>query len=135
MSFSVRYPLFGIYLFAGLVSDITHLLDALVAGAGDRKATAELLPLVYDELRKLATLRLAQEKSGQTLQATALVQKTYLRLVDTDQPQPWNSRGRFFSAAAEAMRKILLNRARDEKRQKKWRRPTTARSRCITRCG
>ena len=68
------------------------------------------MPLVYEELRKLATQKLAQEKPGQTLQATALVHEAYLRLVDVEQPQHWNSRGHFFGAAAEAMRRILLNR-------------------------
>src|SRR5262249_47773114 len=88
-------------------------------------AAEQLLPLVYDELRKLAAQRLGQEKSGQTLQTTALVHEAYMRLVDVDEPQRWNSRGHFFAAAAEAMRRILLNRARDKKRLKRgagWRR-------------
>src|SRR5262249_54845446 len=72
----------------------------------------QLLPLVYDELRKLAALRLGKEKPGQTLQATALVHEAYVRLVDADKAQQWNSRGHFFAAAAEAMRRILVERAR-----------------------
>jgi RNA polymerase sigma factor (TIGR02999 family) len=77
------------------------------------------LPLVYDELRKLAALKMAQEKPGQTLQATALVHEAFLRLVGADPAQRWDSRGHFFAAAAEAMRRILLNRARDKKRLKR----------------
>jgi len=90
------------------MSDVTLLLDA--AAAGDPKAAAELLPLVYDELRKLAAARMAEEKPGQTLQATALVHEAYLRLVGGE--QGWNSRGHFFAAAAEAMRRILIEIAR-----------------------
>jgi RNA polymerase sigma factor (TIGR02999 family) len=94
---------------------VTQLLDA--AAAGDPQAAAELLPLVYDELRKLAAARLAAEAPGQTLQATALVHEAYLRLVasgDASAPheQVWNSRGHFFAAAAEAMRRILVESAR-----------------------
>jgi RNA polymerase sigma factor (TIGR02999 family) len=85
---------------------------------GDRQAAAQLLPLVYDELRKLAAQRLAQEKPGQTLQATALVHEAYLRLVDVDKPQQWNGRGHFFGAAAEAMRRILVENARRKQRIK-----------------
>ena len=92
------------------MSDVTRLLDA--AAAGDPKAAAELLPLVYDELRKLAATRLADERPGQTLQATALVHEAYLRLVGGGQPQDWNGRGHFFAAAAEAMRRILVEQAR-----------------------
>src|SRR5207344_1646607 len=95
----------------GVMADVTRILDA--AAAGDPRAAAELLPLVYDELRKLAAARLAAEKPGQTLQATALVHEAYLRLVGGAQPQDWNGRGHFFAAAAEAMRRILVNRARD----------------------
>ena len=101
--------------------EVTRLLDA--AAAGDPKAAAELLPLVYDELRKLAAARMADEKPGQTLQATALVHEAYLRLVGNE--QPWNSRGHFFAAAAEAMRRILIERARGAAREKRggdWRR-------------
>jgi RNA polymerase sigma factor (TIGR02999 family) len=79
---------------------------------GDPRAAEQLLPLVYDELRKLAATRLAQERPGQTLQATALVHEAYLRLVDGAEAQDWNSRGHFFAAAAEAMRRILVDQAR-----------------------
>ncbi len=79
---------------------------------GDGEAAEQLLPLVYEELRKLAAARMAQEKPGQTLQATALVHDAYIRLVDVDKVQHWNSRGHFFSAAAEAMRRILIEQAR-----------------------
>src|SRR5215468_2130516 len=92
------------------MSEVTRLLDA--AAAGDPKAAAELLPLVYDELRKLAAARLGAEKPGQTLQATALVHEAYLRLVGGDQPRGWDGRGHFFAAAAEAMRRILVEQAR-----------------------
>src|SRR5262245_57959758 len=99
------------------MSDVTRLLDA--AAAGDRKAAADLLPLVYDELRKLAAARMAEERSGQTLQPTALVHEAYLRLVGGEQPREWSGRGHFFAAAAEAMRRILVNRARDKGRLKR----------------
>ena len=99
------------------MSHVTHVLNAIEAG--DPSAAEQLLPLVYDELRKLAAQRMAQEKPGQTLQATALVHEAYLRLVGSDPKQPWDSRGRFFAAAAEAMRRILLNHARDRGRQKR----------------
>ena len=92
------------------MSDVTHILNAIEQG--DPHAAAQLLPLVYDELRRLAAQRLAQEKPGQTLQATALVHEAYLRLVDAEQAQRWNSRGHFFAAAAEAMRRILVEQAR-----------------------
>jgi RNA polymerase sigma factor (TIGR02999 family) len=90
--------------------DVTRLLDA--AGAGDPSAAAELLPLVYDALRDLAAARLATESPGQTLQPTALVHEAYLRLVQGSAEQPWSSRAHFFSAAAEAMRRILIEQAR-----------------------
>src|SRR5215471_11417785 len=93
---------------------VTHLLDA--AAAGDRRAAADLLPLVYDELRKLAAARMAAESPGQTLQPTALVHEAYLRLVGD---QRFDGRGHFFAAAAEAMRRILVNHARDRKRLKR----------------
>ena len=80
--------------------------------AGDPHATQQLLPLVYDELRKLASQKLAQEKPGQTIQATALVHEAYLRLVDVKNSQDWKGRGHFFAAAAEAMRRILVEQAR-----------------------
>jgi len=94
------------------MSDVTRILSQIESG--DPSAATELLPLVYDELRKLAAARLAQEIPGQTLQATALVHDVYLRLVDTEQAQHWNSRGHFFGAAAEAMRRILVERARQK---------------------
>lgn len=93
-----------------VVDDVTHILNAIERG--DPKAAAELLPLVYDELRKLAGARLAEEKPGQTLQPTALVHEAYVRLVGGTQPQDWNGRGHFFAAAAEAMRRILVDAAR-----------------------
>jgi RNA polymerase sigma factor (TIGR02999 family) len=100
------------------MNDVTRILSAIEQG--DPSAANELLPLVYDELRKLAAQRLAQEKPGQTLQATALVHEAYLRLVGSgDREQSWNSRGHFFGAAAEAMRRILLNRVRDKGRLKR----------------
>jgi RNA polymerase sigma factor (TIGR02999 family) len=105
------------------MSDVTRLLDA--AAAGDPKAAAELLPLVYDELRKLAAARMAAEAPGQTLQPTALVHEAYLRLVGGSQPQDWNGRGHFFAAAAEAMRRVLVEAARGKGRVKRggdWRR-------------
>ena len=83
---------------------------------GDSKAAEELLPLVYEELRKLAAVKMAQERPGQTLQPTALVHEAWLRLVDTDDAKAWNSRGHFFGAAAEAMRRILVDRARQKAR-------------------
>src|SRR5260370_27353053 len=98
------------------MTDVTRLLSGIEAG--DPKAAEQLLPLVYDELRKLAAQKLAQEKPGQTLQATALVHEAYLRLVDTDKGQRWDSRGHFFSAAAEAMRRILIESARRKSRLK-----------------
>jgi RNA polymerase sigma factor (TIGR02999 family) len=98
------------------MSDVTRLLDG--AAAGDPKAAAELLPLVYDELRKLAAARMAEEKPGQTLQPTALVHEAYLRLVEGGE-RAWDSRGHFFAAAAEAMRRILVDRARASRCQKR----------------
>ena len=98
------------------MSDITQLLDA--AAAGDVKAAADLLPLVYEELRKLAAARLAREKPGQTVQATALVHDAYVRLVGPDPGRGWNGRGHFFAAAAEAMRRILVDNARRKQAEK-----------------
>src|SRR6186713_3571484 len=92
------------------MTDVTQILSQIEHG--DPAAAEQLLPLVYDELRHLAQQRLANEKPGQTLQATALVHEAYLRLVDVDQPQQWNGRGHFFAAAAEAMRRILVEQAR-----------------------
>jgi RNA polymerase sigma factor (TIGR02999 family) len=105
------------------MSDLTCLLDA--AQAGDGRAAAQLLPLVYDELRKLAAVRMAGEKPGQTLQPTALVHEAYYRLVGGEQPQNWTGRGHFFAAAAEAMRRILVEAARTKGRAKRggdWKR-------------
>jgi RNA polymerase sigma factor (TIGR02999 family) len=99
------------------VSDLTHLLNA--AERGDPQAAEQLLPLVYDELRQLAAAKLAQETPGQTLQATALVHEAYLRLVDAKDPQRWDGRGHFFAAAAEAMRRILIDQARRKHSQKR----------------
>jgi RNA polymerase sigma factor (TIGR02999 family) len=98
------------------MSDVTRLIDA--AAAGDSTAAADLLPLVYAELRKLADVRLSAEKPGQTLQATALVHEAYLRLVGIDPARPWGGRGHFFAAAAEAMRRILIESARRKGRKK-----------------
>ena len=98
------------------MTDVTQILSQIEQG--DRSAAEQLLPLVYDELRKLAAAKMAQEKPGQTLQATALVHEAYLRLIDTSQVQHWNSQGHFFAAAGEAMRRILVERARKKKRIK-----------------
>jgi RNA polymerase sigma factor (TIGR02999 family) len=96
------------------MSNVTQILVAIEQG--DPQAAEQLLPLVYEELRKLAAARLGHEKPGQTLQATALVHEAYLRLVDAEMPQPWDGRGHFFAAAAEAMRRILVERARRRRR-------------------
>jgi len=98
------------------MSDVTRILSRIEGG--DPQAAEHLLPLVYDELRRLASAKLVQEKPGQTLQATALVHEAYVRLVDLDKVQPWNSRGHFFAAAAEAMRRILVETARRKRRAK-----------------
>src|SRR5213082_837849 len=98
------------------MTNVTHILSAIEQG--DPCAAEQLLPLVYEELRKLAAQKLAQEKAGQTLQATALVHEAYLRLVDVDKAQQWNSRGHFFAAAAEAMRRILVDQARHKQSRK-----------------
>ena len=92
------------------MTDVTRILTAIEQG--DPHAANQLLPLIYDELHKLAAYRMAQEKPGQTLQATALVHEAYLRLVDVDKPPLWNGRSHFFAAAAEAMRRILIDQAR-----------------------
>ena len=99
------------------MTEVTRIIEAAVAG--DQNAASQLLPIVYDELRRLAAQRLSQEQPGQTLGATALVHEAYLRLVDVEKMQHWENRGHFFAAAAEAMRRILLNRARDKKRLKR----------------
>jgi RNA polymerase sigma factor (TIGR02999 family) len=98
------------------MSEVTRILSAIEQG--DPRAAEQLLPLVYDELRKLAAHKLAQEKPGQTLQATALVHEAYLRLVDVARVQSWQSRGHFFAAAAEAMRRILVDQARRKQTHK-----------------
>jgi RNA polymerase sigma factor (TIGR02999 family) len=98
------------------MSDVTRILSAIEQG--DPQAAEHLLPLVYDELRNLAAQRLAQENPGQTLQATALVHEAYLRLVGGEQAQDWNGRRHFFAAAAEAMRRILIDRARHKETRK-----------------
>ena len=99
------------------MGDITQILPGIERG--DPRAAEQLLPLVYDELRKLAAQKLDQENPGQTLQPTALVHEAYLRLVNVDKEQEWNSRGHFFGAAAEAMRRILIEAARSKHRQKR----------------
>ena len=99
------------------MTDVTRILSAIEQG--DPHASEHLLPLVYDELRRLAAQKLAQEKPGQTLQATALVHEAYLRLVDGAEARHWNSRGHFFAAAAEAMRRILVENARRKKTEKR----------------
>jgi RNA polymerase sigma factor (TIGR02999 family) len=98
------------------MSDVTRILSAIEQG--DPLAAEQLLPLVYDELRKLAAQRMAQEKPGQTLQATALVHEAYVRLVDVDRAQHWDGREHFFAAAAEAMRRILVEQARRKRSTK-----------------
>jgi len=98
------------------VSDVTRILSQIEQG--DSQAAEKLLPLVYDELRKLAAIKLAQEKPGQTLQATALVHEAYLKLIDVEKAQHWNSRSHFFGAAAESMRRILVDLARRKQRPK-----------------
>jgi RNA polymerase sigma factor (TIGR02999 family) len=106
-----------------VVNDVTRILSAIEQG--DPSAAGQLLPLVYDELRVLAAQRLAHEQPGQTLQATALVHEAYLRLLGAEQVQRWDSRRHFFAAVAEAMRRILIDRARDKNRLKRggnWRR-------------
>jgi RNA polymerase sigma factor (TIGR02999 family) len=98
------------------MNDVTRLLAAIEHG--EPQAAERLLPLVYDELRKLAAQRLAREQPGQTLQATALVHDAYIRLVDVDEPEHWDGRGHFFAAAAEAMRRILVENARRKRAEK-----------------
>jgi RNA polymerase sigma factor (TIGR02999 family) len=99
------------------MNDVTRILSAIEGG--DPHAAEQLLPLVYQELRKLAAQKLAQEKPGQTLEATALVHEAYLRLVDVEKAQHWNSRGHFFAAAAEAMRRILVENCRRKASRKR----------------
>ena len=95
------------------MTEVTRILSAVERG--DPHAAEQLLPLVYDELRRLAAKKMERENPGQTLDATALVHEAYLRLVDTEKTQQWNSRGHFFAAAAEAMRRILVERARHKR--------------------
>src|SRR5262245_2631207 len=104
-------------LFSSVMSEVTRSLSAIEQG--DPHAAEKLLPLVYDELRRLAAQKLAREKPGQTLGATGLVHEAYLRLVDVEQAQQWNSRGHFFAAAAEAMRRILVDNARRKRAEKR----------------
>jgi RNA polymerase sigma factor (TIGR02999 family) len=99
------------------MNDLTHILCAIEQG--DPRAAEQLLPLLYDELRRLAAAKMAQEAPGQTLQATALVHEAYLRLVDGEKVRHWDSRGHFFAAAAEAMRRILIDQARHKQSQKR----------------
>jgi RNA polymerase sigma factor (TIGR02999 family) len=99
------------------MSEVTRILSAIEQG--DQQAAGQLLPLVYDELRRLAARQLARENPGQTLQATALVHEAYLRLVGTDAARPWDGRGHFYAAAAEAMRRILVDRARRKRSRKR----------------
>jgi RNA polymerase sigma factor (TIGR02999 family) len=100
-----------------VLSEVTRILQQIESG--DPSAADDLLPLIYEELRKLAEVRLFHEQPGQTLSATALVHEAYLRLVGSEREAHWDGKGHFFSAAAEAMRRILLNRARDKKRLKR----------------
>jgi RNA polymerase sigma factor (TIGR02999 family) len=99
------------------MTDVTRILSAIEQG--DPQAAEQLLPLVYDELRKLAAQKMAQEKPGQTLQATALVHEAYIRLVDVEKARQWDSRGHFFAAAAEAMRRLLVDNARRKESAKR----------------
>ena len=99
------------------MNEVTRVLSAIEQG--DPRAAEQLLPLVYDELRRLAAQKMGQEAAGQTLQGTALVHEAYLRLVDTEKVQQWNSRGHFFAAAAEAMRRILVDNARHKRARKR----------------
>lgn len=105
------------WLYSVPMADVTEILSQIEHG--DPSSAKQLLPLVYDELRRLAAARLANEEPGQTLQPTALVHDAYLRLVKVDDVQSWDSRGHFFAAAAEAMRRILIDRARNKKRSKR----------------
>ena len=98
------------------MSEVTEILDAI--GRGDQQASEQLLPMIYQELRRLAAEMLAKETAGQTLEATALVHEAYVRLVDTEAEQKWSHRGHFFAAAAQAMRRILVEKARRKQRVK-----------------
>ncbi len=103
-------------MYIASMSDVTQILNAIERG--DQQAVGQLLPLIYDELRRLAAQKLAHEPSGQTLQATALVHEAYVRLVGDGDPASWDSRGHFFAAAAEAMRRILVDRGRHKAAEK-----------------
>jgi RNA polymerase sigma factor (TIGR02999 family) len=111
-----RLPVAARVVIIAAMSEATRILDAIAQG--DAQAAEQLLPLVYEELRRLAKDKLAHEKPGQTLQATALVHEAFLRLVDRDRVQHWDSRAHFFAAAAEAMRRILIDQARRKRRSK-----------------
>jgi len=111
---AIWIPVVSRRMFMCAMSDVTQILQQIESG--DPSAAEQLLPLVYEELRKLAAARMAQESPDHTLEATALVHEAYVRLVDTDQAQRWNSRGHFFGAAAEAMRRILVENARRKQR-------------------
>src|SRR5207237_1394445 len=110
-------PVMSLGVMLATMSEVTRILSAIEQG--DPQVSEQLLPLVYGELRKLATQKLAQEAPGQTLEATALVHEAYLRLVDVGRVQQWNGRGHFFAAAAEAMRRILVDQARHKQSQKR----------------
>ena len=112
-----RWPVTLAAVMLDLMSEVTRILSAIEQG--DPSAADQLLPLVYGELRKLAAHKLAHEKPGQTLEATALVHEAYIRLVDVDELQRWNGRGHFFAAAAEAMRRILVDQARKKMSRKR----------------
>lgn len=116
-SVGLRVEALAALIYNMAMSEVTRIVNHIQEG--DPKAAAELLPLVYDELRKLAAARLANEMAGQTLQPTALVHEAYARLVGDGQLRDWNGRSHFFAAAAEAMRRILVNRARDKHRLKR----------------
>ena len=107
----------SLHVILGYMSEVTRILKAVENG--DLAASDQLLPLVYEELRKLASIKLVNEKPGQTLQATALVHEAYLRLLGAEARESWDSKGHFFAAAAEAMRRILVEKARQKKTQKR----------------
>jgi RNA polymerase sigma factor (TIGR02999 family) len=111
---TARLRIGAVAVMLAVMNEVTHLLNTIEDG--DPQAAARLLPLVYDELRRLAAQKMAQEKAGQTLQATALVHEAYLRLVGKGDEPSWSSRGHFFAAAAEAMRRILVENARRKQR-------------------
>lgn len=112
----IPYMLLPVPVTFSCMSDITQIIDAV--GRGDEHASEQLLPMIYQELRRLAASMMAQEPPGQTLEATALVHEAYVRLVDSEEEQKWKHRGHFFAAAAEAMRRILVEKARRKQRVK-----------------